>query len=358
MEDRSPYAPAEQAAYPDPNIPQLSSQGPFYSNPTEQSQDIAEKFIQDAAKFALQPNPGEPPRQPNDSHGYAPHPGYGDVGLHDDVEMRHSADQGHMAQGIMDGMSIEQQHQVFGQQGLEGSQRKRTKVSRACDECRRKKIRCDATDVDSIEPCSSCKKIGQACLFSRQPLKRGPSKGYIKELAERLNTLESQLGNTPQHQQQLQQSNPQQLPARQDVDDSQIQQIGYRELAQQLREASPIYNGSRKRTLSVSDGRVHMQPSDSTQALHYPADRPRSEEMSRQFPVTPELSADHVYSVSAGRDLPPGNHSQQPLYLPSNGARRGGSGDYRQQVPNSRPGPEARQDPLQTLEWDEEVIDE
>ncbi|KAK3701778.1 Glucose-responsive transcription factor [Vermiconidia calcicola] len=70
----------------------------------------------------------------------------------------------------------------------------RTKVSRACDECRRKKIRCDAVDETGNTPCTSCVRTQTTCAFSRQPMKRGPSKGYIKELAERLNTLERQVG--------------------------------------------------------------------------------------------------------------------------------------------------------------------
>lgn len=72
--------------------------------------------------------------------------------------------------------------------------KERSKVSRACDECRRKKIRCDAVDETGATPCSNCARTGAKCAFSRQPMKRGPSKGYIKELAERLNTLESSLG--------------------------------------------------------------------------------------------------------------------------------------------------------------------
>ncbi|KAK9332930.1 hypothetical protein V1520DRAFT_333879 [Lipomyces starkeyi] len=69
--------------------------------------------------------------------------------------------------------------------------RKRSKVSRACDECRRKKIRCDATPDGGLEHCSSCQRLGEKCSFSRVPMKRGPSKGYIKELEDRLNSLEN-----------------------------------------------------------------------------------------------------------------------------------------------------------------------
>lgn len=55
--------------------------------------------------------------------------------------------------------------------------RKRSKVSRACDECRRKKIKCDAQSDNGDAPCSSCARSAIRCLFSRVPQKRGPSKG-------------------------------------------------------------------------------------------------------------------------------------------------------------------------------------
>ncbi|KXH46813.1 hypothetical protein CSIM01_06878 [Colletotrichum simmondsii] len=71
--------------------------------------------------------------------------------------------------------------------------RKRSKVSRACDECRRKKVKCDAQSDAGDSPCSNCKRSGIRCMFSRVPQKRGPSKGYIKELADRINSIEGKL---------------------------------------------------------------------------------------------------------------------------------------------------------------------
>ncbi|EKJ70856.1 hypothetical protein NXS19_005078 [Fusarium pseudograminearum] len=71
--------------------------------------------------------------------------------------------------------------------------RKRSKVSRACDECRRKKIKCDAQTDTGDAPCSSCARSSIRCLFSRVPQKRGPSKGYIKELADRIHSIENKL---------------------------------------------------------------------------------------------------------------------------------------------------------------------
>ncbi|RMZ84641.1 hypothetical protein DV737_g1213, partial [Chaetothyriales sp. CBS 132003] len=67
-------------------------------------------------------------------------------------------------------------------------------VSRACDECRRKKIKCDSADGPddgTIRTCTNCAKANMQCDFSRVPMKRGPSKGYIKELSERVEKMES-----------------------------------------------------------------------------------------------------------------------------------------------------------------------
>lgn len=72
--------------------------------------------------------------------------------------------------------------------------RKRSKVSRACDECRRKKVKCDAASENGGEDCSNCRRSNVRCMFSRVPQKRGPSKGYIKELADRINSIEGKLG--------------------------------------------------------------------------------------------------------------------------------------------------------------------
>jgi len=73
----------------------------------------------------------------------------------------------------------------MGPDGTGPPARKRTKVSRACDECRRKKIKCDAQCETSDEPCSNCRRSNVQCLFSRVPQKRGPSKGYVLRIGAR-----------------------------------------------------------------------------------------------------------------------------------------------------------------------------
>lgn len=67
--------------------------------------------------------------------------------------------------------------------------RKRSKVSRACDACRRKKVRCDAefliTPQKVTKLCTNCVRSNDVCTFARVPLKRGPLKGYSRTAGHR-----------------------------------------------------------------------------------------------------------------------------------------------------------------------------
>ena len=88
---------------------------------------------------------------------------------------------------------------------------KRLRISRACQHCKSRKTRCDAIgafphqesadgQTDStgprmviVQPCTNCVRGGIPCFYTKRQLKRGPSKGYIKELEKRLDSLESSL---------------------------------------------------------------------------------------------------------------------------------------------------------------------
>ena len=96
-----------------------------------------------------------------------------------------------LAQGVL---NMSDQPRRVAAETPENERRKKNKVSRACDECRRRKIRCDATLEAPDEACTTCKKSGAPCRFNRPPLKRGPNKGYITQLTDRVSTLEHQLG--------------------------------------------------------------------------------------------------------------------------------------------------------------------
>ncbi|KAK6454879.1 uncharacterized protein RJT20DRAFT_129506 [Scheffersomyces xylosifermentans] len=90
---------------------------------------------------------------------------------------------------------------VSGSSSSQDPPRKRSKVSRACDACRRKKIRCNAEFSSTLQKvtkiCDNCVKNNENCTFSRVPLKRGPSKGYIRDLEEKLDTRQENGPNGP-----------------------------------------------------------------------------------------------------------------------------------------------------------------
>jgi hypothetical protein len=86
--------------------------------------------------------------------------------------------------------------------GTPTDKKNKAKASQACDECRRKKVRSviqrqsrrrlmiiqtkciTTTGPDGmLSTCNSCAKSGLDCQYSRQPLKRGPNKGYGLSLA-------------------------------------------------------------------------------------------------------------------------------------------------------------------------------
>ncbi|OBT97827.1 transcriptional activator [Pseudogymnoascus verrucosus] len=186
--------------YPDPTAVAAEGNGPFYASgnasqqqpqqqqpqPQQQQQQQTQRLSNpDDLQLAAQLSRGLEPMmgggggndaahspQSNPNHGFS----------HEQqmmAEMSHAANMDHSQYQMGDGTTP----------------RKRSKVSRACDECRRKKIRCDATTESGEEQCTSCKRVGTHCQFSRVPMKRGPSKGYIKELADRLNHLEGAMQN-------------------------------------------------------------------------------------------------------------------------------------------------------------------
>ncbi|OAD80486.1 Zn(2)-C6 fungal-specific transcription factor [Phycomyces blakesleeanus NRRL 1555(-)] len=70
------------------------------------------------------------------------------------------------------------------------SARKRSRATQACIICRKKKIKCDGTKPD----CLHCQQAGTKCEYT-ECKKRGPRKGYVQLLEERLIQLENRLSN-------------------------------------------------------------------------------------------------------------------------------------------------------------------
>ncbi|PGH15981.1 hypothetical protein AJ80_05357 [Polytolypa hystricis UAMH7299] len=85
---------------------------------------------------------------------------------------------------------------VFSEDQLSGSlddinDAKRRRIARACDMCRKKKIKCDG----KMPKCSHCINYKTECVFTQVEKKRNPPKGakYIEGLENRLGRMESLL---------------------------------------------------------------------------------------------------------------------------------------------------------------------
>ncbi|KAI0050334.1 hypothetical protein FA95DRAFT_1555847 [Auriscalpium vulgare] len=68
----------------------------------------------------------------------------------------------------------------------------RRRSSKACDQCRKSKCKCERTSMN--EPCKSCVLLGTACTFLGPSRKRGPPKGYIDAIEARLHQTEALVG--------------------------------------------------------------------------------------------------------------------------------------------------------------------
>jgi hypothetical protein len=165
-------------SYPDPNASAGDGGAPFYTSASSQQPPGLSnpEEIQLTAQLTrglapmMHAGPGGAMSESQDPRAH------GNVNHHYEQEQDQNVHGQHMqgGHGPMDQMGLQ-----YGAPDGSTAPRKRSKVSRACDECRRKKIRCDATGEQGDENCSSCKRTGTRCQFSRVPMKRGPSKGYV-----------------------------------------------------------------------------------------------------------------------------------------------------------------------------------
>ncbi|AEO62773.1 uncharacterized protein THITE_57956 [Thermothielavioides terrestris NRRL 8126] len=80
--------------------------------------------------------------------------------------------------------------QMFGDHGLleDTNEAKRRRIARACDMCRKKKIKCDG----KLPACTHCTNYKTECVFTQVEKKRNPPKGakYIEGLENRLGRME------------------------------------------------------------------------------------------------------------------------------------------------------------------------
>ncbi|KAJ5568672.1 hypothetical protein N7450_011158 [Penicillium hetheringtonii] len=75
------------------------------------------------------------------------------------------------------------------EQSSRSAGRQRQRTGKACEECRRRKLRCDGQQPR----CSVCIESGAICEVNTQRQPRGPKKGYLKALRNRIAMLENRL---------------------------------------------------------------------------------------------------------------------------------------------------------------------
>ena len=72
-----------------------------------------------------------------------------------------------------------------------GSNWVRKRVSQACDQCRKKKFKCD-----SLRPiCSACVSLGRQCFYGDTVKRHGLPEGYVRGLEKLLSLLLSDTGS-------------------------------------------------------------------------------------------------------------------------------------------------------------------
>lgn len=169
-------------SYPSPNALAADGGPQFYPQPSNQHHSSLSS--PDDLQLTAQLSRGLAPVMNAGPGGAMPEGQDEDARTQDAINRQYEHE--HDQQNPHEHVQLQANHGPMDQMGnqyaaLDGSNapRKRSKVSRACDECRRKKIRCDATGEPGDEQCSSCKRVGARCQFSRVPMKRGPSKGYV-----------------------------------------------------------------------------------------------------------------------------------------------------------------------------------
>lgn len=161
-------------SYPSPNAVAADNSGPYYSTPANQQQPgLAHTDDLQLAELSRGLAPIIHANQSgNLSDGHDPR-NRGAMNHHYD---NNNNNENHPPAHMQGSHPMGHTGGQYGTPDASMPPRKRSKVSRACDECRRKKIRCDAGD-DNKDHCSKCKSVGTRCQFSRIPMKRGPSKG-------------------------------------------------------------------------------------------------------------------------------------------------------------------------------------
>ncbi|KAF9581990.1 hypothetical protein BGW38_000803 [Lunasporangiospora selenospora] len=77
----------------------------------------------------------------------------------------------------------------FNSSSSSSSTQKRSKITKACDNCRRRRVKCDGVP----DGCGGCRAAKTQCIYTISNTKRGPPKGYVEVIEDRLGKIENML---------------------------------------------------------------------------------------------------------------------------------------------------------------------
>lgn len=162
----------------------------------------------------------------------------------------------------------------------DGRDPKRRRIARACDMCRKKKIKCDG----KMPKCSHCENYRTECIFTQVEKKRAPPKGakYIEGLENRLGrmenllrlsgllaeddggrtdlgTLEKRLAEQQGSQSASQDASPVQAEASPGAPQASAQRTASRTSTPQGQVVSPVTNGRARTPTKSPSGAVNSQ---------------------------------------------------------------------------------------------------
>ncbi|KAI0173503.1 putative Zn(II)2Cys6 transcription factor [Hypoxylon sp. FL1284] len=154
---------------------------------------------------------------------------------------------------------------------------RRPQLRIACEECRRKRIRCDR----GIPQCMPCATAGKTCVVRENCPRRGPKKGYLKTLQNKIEDLQTRLNEQKASTTDTRACSPAQDDVNSDNDISSSMDLEI----QSSDTATPI---------TLSDYQLWTQPMDI------------------QFPMMQPGSWDNVENPFPGSDFPALDHIQEP----------------------------------------------
>ncbi|KAG8157587.1 hypothetical protein KVR01_012629 [Diaporthe batatas] len=172
----------------------------------------------------------------------------------------------------------------------------------ACDECRRRKLRCDGRQPQ----CSLCQTTGAVCEVTQRGL-RGPKKGYLKALKNRVVQLEALLESRLRTQQRQEAQDEQQDEQVQQVQSQEAQQAPRKQQQQQQHQQHQQEHGVLMENTSNDDGiTMSMDPgppvaSPAPMALRATPVAPRP--MTPVLPTPPMEYVDVIASEAPAFDL-------------------------------------------------------